>query len=232
MERSRADRVLADWDRISRQARRPDLPPQTAVTTALPVSTLTGTALLVLVLAAAGVWFGLLPPGVGQPGAQPSPSPAEPSASEVESSSPTLAPSNSPVEPSQSAAGPSAIPSRSWGPLAVVPPQGGTDLLRLEGTLRITDKCVYLEASDGTHLLLWRSNQTTWSTESGAITMENLDGSSVTVSDGDLVVLGGSGGEAGNGESYEDFLGRMDWVVPPAASCPRVRWWGVGVLGY
>jgi hypothetical protein len=39
--------------------------------------------------------------------------------------------------------GPSADP---WGPLAVIPPEGGADTARTEGTLRITDECVFPEA--------------------------------------------------------------------------------------
>lgn len=110
MERSRADRILADWDRISRQARRPDLPPRRVVTTPLPASTITGAALLVLVVVATGLWLGL-PPRVGQPGAQASASP--------------VGPSRSPVEAS-------ASPVDTWGPLAVIPPQDGADTLAAE----------------------------------------------------------------------------------------------------
>ncbi len=110
MERSRADRILADWDRISRQARRPGLPPRRAVTTALPASTITGAALIVMVVVAAGLWFGL-PPGAGQPGALVSASPVEPAPSPVEAS---------------------ASPVDTWGPLAVIPPQDGADTLAAE----------------------------------------------------------------------------------------------------
>lgn len=67
MERSRADRILADWDTLARQARRPALPRRTVVTTALPGPTIAGIAVLVVAIAAAGVWLGL-PPGDGSPG--------------------------------------------------------------------------------------------------------------------------------------------------------------------
>lgn len=203
MERSRADRILADWDSISRQARRPGLPPRRAVTTALPASMLTGAALLVVVVVAAGLWLGL-PPGVGQPGAQASASPVEPSVSPVD----------------------------TWRPLAVIPPQGGADTLRAEGTLRITDTCVYLEWPPGElTLLYWPSDRTTWSGESRAITFANFDRSVVTVGDGDHVVLGGSGGSGDDGMSGEEFVRRMDWVAPPASSCSLDRWWVVGAVG-
>ncbi len=221
MERPRADRILADWDRISRQARRPDLPPRRAVTTALPASTIAGAALLVLIVVAAGLWIGL-PPGVGQPGAQASASPVV--------SSPLVEASASPVEPSPSPVDASASPVDTWGPLAVVPPDDGADTLRFEGTLRITDTCVFLESPyQGRHLLIWDADQATWNGESRAITFENFDGTFVTVSDGDHVVLGGSGGGAASGTG-EEFVIRMDWVAPPASSCSLDPWWSVGAV--
>ena len=208
MERPRADRILADWDRISRQVRRPDLPPRRAVTTALPASTIAGAALLVLIVVAAGLWIGL-PAGVGQSGAQASASPVEPSPSPVDAS---------------------ASPVDTWGPLAVVSPDDGADTLRAEGTLRITDTCVFFESPyQGRHLLIWDADQATWNGESRAITFENFDGTFVTVSDGDHVVLGGSGGGAASGMGKE-FVIRMDWVAPPASSCSLDPWWSVGAV--
>lgn len=68
MDRSRADRIIADWDGVSRRARRPDLPRRTVVTSALPGPTLAGIAVLVVVIVLAGAWLGL-PRGDGSPGA-------------------------------------------------------------------------------------------------------------------------------------------------------------------
>lgn len=59
MDRSRADRILADWDRVSRQARRPVIPQRAVVTTALTGSALAGLTVLVIAIAAASVWLGL-----------------------------------------------------------------------------------------------------------------------------------------------------------------------------
>lgn len=122
-----------------------------------------------------------------------------------------------------------------WGPLAVTAPQDGADTLRFEGTLRITDTCVYLEWPPGKLTLLsWPADRTTWNEESRSITFENFDGSVVTVGDGDHVVLGGGGGgadtEAEDGISSEEWVRRMDWVAPPASSCSLDRWWGVGAV--
>jgi hypothetical protein len=202
MERSRADRILGDWDRISRQASRPGLPARGAVTSALPARTITAAALLVTIVVATGLWFGL-PQGPGPSAPTASPSPVEPSAS----------------------------PVAAWGPLAVIPPQDGADTARTEGTLRITDTCVVLEFRGEVTLLFWPADRTTWSPESQTITFANFDGSVVTVGDGDAVVLGGSGdSEAESGLSGEEWIGRMTWVAPPAPSCPLDTRWGVGAV--
>lgn len=149
--------------------------------------------------------------GVGQPGPKASASQDEPPPSTVQ---------------------PSASSLGTWGPLAVSAPQDGADTMRAEGTLRITDTCVYLERPPAELTLLsWPANRTTWSEESRAITFENFDGSTVTVIDGDQVVLGGSGGgDAEGGISGEEFVKQMDWVSPPASSCTVDRWWGVGAV--
>ena len=126
-------------------------------------------------------------------------------------------------------------PDWTWGPLAVIPPQDGTDLARNEGTLRITDACVYLEDPGGDlWLLTWTADRTTWSEESRSITFENFaafDGTIVTVGDGDPVVLGGGGSsEAESGISGEEWVRRVDWVAPPAPSCSLDLRFHVGVV--
>lgn len=219
MDRSRADRVLADWDRISRQTSRPHLAPRKAVATALPVSTISAAVLLIVVVAGASLWLSL-PPRVGEPGGQASPSLATSPSPEPSDS---VGPSPS-VEPSPSLVG-------TWGPLAVIPPQDGTDLARTEGTLRITDACVVLESQGKVTLLFWPADRTTWDGGSRAITFENYDGSVVTVSDGDHVVLGGGGdSEAESGISGQDWVRGMVWVAKPASSCPLDVRFGVGAV--
>jgi hypothetical protein len=66
-----------------------------------------------------------------------------------------------------------------WGPLAVVPPQDGADTARTEGTLRITDTCVFLDGPSGPELLVWPADRTTWNAQTRAITFANFDGSTV-----------------------------------------------------
>ena len=113
---------------------------------------------------------------------------------------------------------PSAQPAGTWGPLAVLPPQDGMDTLRLEGTLSITETCVYLESADEIVLLVWHADQVTWSAQPRVITFQNFDGRVVILSDGDRVVIGGSGGGEESGESGGAFVNRMTWVAAPAAS--------------
>jgi hypothetical protein len=126
---------------------------------------------------------------------------------------------------------PSGPAANAWGPLAVIPPQGGADAARTEGTLRITEGCVTLERLGEVTLLYWPADRTTWDEASRTITFENFDGSSGTVADGDEVVLGGSGGtETEGGVSGAEHVASVDWVAPPDPSCPLDPWWDVGAL--
>lgn len=121
--------------------------------------------------------------------------------------------------------------SGGWGPLAVVPPQDGADTARTEGTLRITDTCVFLATSGGDVLLVWPADRTTWNAQARTISFANFDGSSVGAGDGTPVVLGGSGdSNEDSGTTTEAWMARTPWVARPADSCPvESRWW-VGAL--
>jgi len=121
----------------------------------------------------------------------------------------------------------------AWGPLAVIPAQAGADTARTEGRLRITDTCVFLESGGTIQLLIWPVNRTMWDAQLRAITFMNFDGTIVTVSDGEHVVLGGGGDStAESGVTGEEWVGRMKWVAPPAASCSLDSRWGVGAVGH
>jgi hypothetical protein len=122
-------------------------------------------------------------------------------------------------------------PVNRWGPLAVIPPQDGADTARTEGTLRITDACVHLEWRGELTFLFWPADRTIWDAESRAITFRNFDGTFATFSDGDPVVLGGSGDSAAeSGVTGEEWISSMRWVAPPAASCSVDQRWGVGAV--
>lgn len=157
--------------------------------------------------------------------------------SPVPASTPRLTSSPSPLPSSIQASSTPGSPSPSpppeladtWGPLAVIPPQDGADQARVEGTLRITDDCVILVDLSGPALLLWPADRTTWNAEDRTITFENLDGTSVSVGDGESVVLGGGGGSsAESGVTPEAWLAGMTWVARPANGCPLDPYWGIG----
>jgi hypothetical protein len=137
----------------------------------------------------------------------------------------------SPVQSSTSTLIASPSPLRTWGPLAVMPPQDGADTGRAEGTLLITDACVYLVFRAQRTLLFWPSDRTRWDEKARTITFFNFDETLVTASSGDKVVLGGGGdSSAESGVSGRDWASRMTWVAPPDASCSAEQRWGVGAL--
>jgi len=127
--------------------------------------------------------------------------------------------------------GPHTSPGLRWGPLAVTAPQEGTDLARAQGTLIITNTCVYIESRGDRTLLFWPADRTTWNEEARTITFLNFDGTSATVTDADQVVLGGGGdSESESGISAEEWVERMIWVAAPDPSCSAERRFGVGVV--
>ena len=128
---------------------------------------------------------------------------------------------------------PTGSPSAAspWGPLAVVPPQAGADTARTEGTLRVTNRCVFLTTSGGPVVLLWPADVTAWDAGTRTITFANRDGDTSSVADGSPVVLGGSGdSNEESGTTTEDWLARTTWVVRPDDSCPLDERWWVGAL--
>jgi len=141
----------------------------------------------------------------------------------------TASPSAATTQPSASVT--SAPPADAWGPLAVRPPEDGADTARTEGTLRITDSCVYLEAAGEVTLLTWPANRTTWNGASHTITFANSDGTVVTIGNGEHGVFGGSGdSEAESGISSQEWVNERDWVAPPASTCSLDSRWGIGAV--
>jgi hypothetical protein len=121
--------------------------------------------------------------------------------------------------------------SGEWGPLAVIPPQDGSDQARTEGTLRITDTCVFLDERGDPVLLVWPADRTRWDANERTVTFTNADGTPVIVADGTAVVLGGGGDSSEeSGTAPEAWLDGMTWVARPADGCPIDPWWGVGEL--
>ncbi len=179
--------------------------------------------------------IGLLTVGVAAGCASPAPStvaivtplPATSSPGGVTSPSAT-----DPVDPCQRSS--ERLPERptgNWGPLAVIPPQDGSDTARTEGTLRITDNCVFLDERGERVLLLWPADQTRWDAGERTVTFDNADGQAVVVRDGTAGVLGGGGDSSDeSGIAPEAWLESMTWVARPVDGCPIDPWWGVGQL--
>jgi hypothetical protein len=116
-----------------------------------------------------------------------------------------------------------ASPTDVWGPLAVAEPVDGIGEALATGMLRINDDCVLIELGAGaTALLVWPADRTEWNSTESAVTLRNLDGSQVTLGDGDRVALGGGG------DSVQEGLGDVEWVAPPAAACQFDARWFVG----
>jgi hypothetical protein len=101
----------------------------------------------------------------------------------------------------------------------------------MEGTLRITDACVYVDQGGEETLLFWPADRALWDEPTRAITFTNYDRAITTVRDGDPVVLGGGGdSEAESGVSGAEWVATMTWVVPPASTCSLASRFGVGVV--
>jgi hypothetical protein len=126
---------------------------------------------------------------------------------------------------------PTPSPAAEWGPLAVIPPQDGTDTSFTVGTLDITDKCVYLVFHGEKTFLFWPSDRTRWIAETRSISFANFDGTFVTASRGDAVsIMGGGDSTAESGLSGKQWASRMIWVAPPDPSCAAEVRWGAGGL--
>lgn len=110
-----------------------------------------------------------------------------------------------------------------WGPLALVDATG--DMARNEGTVVITDACVFLERGDGRGLLVWPADRTRWNGEDRTISFSTLEGVEVTVESGQQVVLAGGG--AGAGEDGEDWTETIRWARRPAPECATDAAWFV-----
>jgi len=104
------------------------------------------------------------------------------------------------------------------GPLALIKSEGSDDA-SFEGTLRITEECTFLRVGGNDTVLGWPADRTEWA--DGKIRVTNLDGGSVTLTDGEKVKFGGgSDSAAESGRSNQDWLD-LDWVTPPDATCAR-----------
>ena len=112
----------------------------------------------------------------------------------------------------------------SWGPLAVLDLDPDADSMQAgaEGTIRITDECVFLNQNGRDALLLWDDNRVQWDAESSQITHRNHDGATLVISDGDQLLVGG-------GSASQEFDPVVTaWASEPAEACLTNGAWVVG----
>jgi hypothetical protein len=113
----------------------------------------------------------------------------------------------------------------SSGPLAVMRTNFGMQA-RSEGTLVVTNACVFLEGEGGRTLLLWPADQTSWSAATREIQFRRSNGEVIKRADGQSVVLGGgSFSMTTDGPNGEKVTRQVDWVVEPDPSCTADERW-------
>lgn len=126
--------------------------------------------------------------------------------------------------------GASSDPPGGYGPLAVVDRddedrfEGGT-----QGTLRITDTCVYLERDDIEHdtLLVWRSSDVEWAASTRTITFSGpapLTGDEpLELRDGNFIGVGGEPviveEDAERPPSDDSWMDGQKWLNRPKPGC-------------
>lgn len=110
---------------------------------------------------------------------------------------------------------PQATPS-PWGPLAVYVSRDRLQAL-WHGTLRVDERCSFLELADGERLMLaWPYPETVWDASSRRAGT-TLDGRAAWASDGERVSLGGGTKPLNrHGWRPEEYT---RWIWPPALEC-------------
>ena len=122
-------------------------------------------------------------------------------------------------------------PGQPWGPLSVVPGAGSGAEALIQGTLRMTDDCVFLNEQGDDVLLVWPADRTTWTPETGTISFERTDGQAVPLADGDEVTLAGGGSSIDEGGmEAEDWVASLEWVSEPPSACVTDTRWVIGDL--
>jgi hypothetical protein len=122
-------------------------------------------------------------------------------------------------------------PGQPWGPLSVVPGAGSGAEALIQGTLRITDDCVFLDERGDDVLLVWPADRTTWTPETGTISFDRTDGQAVPLRDGDEVTLAGGGSSVDEGGmEAADWVAALEWVSEPPLACVTDTRWVIGDL--
>jgi hypothetical protein len=118
-----------------------------------------------------------------------------------------------------------------WGPLSVVPGAASGAEALIQGTLQMTDDCVFLNEQGKDVLLVWPADRTTWAPETGTISFERTDEQTVPLADGDEVTLAGGGSSVDEGGmEAEDWVASLEWVSEPPPACVTDTRWFIGDL--
>lgn len=111
----------------------------------------------------------------------------------------------------------SSAAASNWGPLAVIAFTGNE--AGNQGTLTITDECVFLERDGQRELLVWPEDRTRWN-DDGTISFATIHDGEVTLRPGDYLVLGGGGSSTDEDKlDGREWADSVDWVHPPADAC-------------
>ena len=107
----------------------------------------------------------------------------------------------------------------------------GGDTALTSGTLRISDRCVFLDADGSASLLVWPHEGTKWNASTATIQFENRD--VIELRDGQRLSVGGSGTifedePSGEATSWGAWLSGIEWVAEPDPSCSADASWAVG----
>lgn len=123
---------------------------------------------------------------------------------------------------------------RAFGPLAVMdePVEGALQALGGTGPVDIGERCVTMTGENGfVVFLVWRSAEVTWDEGNREITFSNAatsDSEPVTISDGDIITIGGGGfGREGATERELRDDPKITWLAEPDESCEGDVWFSV-----
>lgn len=110
-----------------------------------------------------------------------------------------------------------AVSHIDWGPLAVAWGGWWSEGATPQGTIRITDRCVLMEAQNQeTYLIVWPENTVRWEPESHAVVFDNQIDPPVALHDGDQVRI--------SGVVFADYQEPTVKELPPLADYPQYYW--------
>ncbi len=205
------------------------------MTTASQVARLEALVALVAILAACGPapaapGQGSPPAAASGPAAHASPATSTPDPATPLPEPATPVPDPATPTPATASAGATAtMAGGPYGPLAVVPPSDGSDMARNEGVIHLSGSCATITGRRAVTLLVWPADLVRWNPADHTVTFRRVSGETVTIADGQAVVVGGSGDRLAEMDmSAADWIGTVPWVARPAGGCGFDAFWFVG----